>query len=367
MAEKRFTVIGAGHGGRAMAAHLSLMGYPVTLYNRTFLNISAIASRGGLDLYGAEDGPRGFAKLERVTSDAAEAAEGDILMVVVPSSAHADIARLLAPHLRDEQIIVLHPGRTGGCMEFRQVLIQCGCEARVYLAEAETLIYASRADGPAQVRLFSIKETVPLAALPASDTGHVLDALAEPYPQFIDGTSVLHTGLNNMGAIFHPALTLLNAGRIESTRGEFQFYLEGVTPSTARVLEELDRERVTVAAAIGIRARTALEWLKMAYDASGESLYAAIQNQPGYRGIKAPSTLNHRYVFEDIPMSLVPIAALGQRYGVSVQCIDAIIRIACTIHQTDYWRRGRTLDKLGIEQLSVAELTRYAMEGTNGL
>ena len=119
MAEKRFTVIGAGHGGRAMAAHLSLMGYPVTLYNRTFLNISAIASRGGLDLYGAEDGPRGFAKLERVTSDAAEAAEGDILMVVVPSSAHADIARLLAPHLRDEQIIVLHPGRTGGCMEFR--------------------------------------------------------------------------------------------------------------------------------------------------------------------------------------------------------------------------------------------------------
>ena len=63
-------------------------------------------------------------------------------------------------------------------------------------------------------------------------------------------------------------------------------------------------------------------------------------------------------------MSLVPIAALGQRYGVSVQTIDSIIRLACTIHQTDYWRRGRTLDKLGIEQLSVTELTRFVQECT---
>jgi len=174
---------------------------------------------------------------------------------------------------------------------------------------------------------------------------------------------VLHTGLNNMGAIFHPALTLLNAGRIESTRGEFQFYIDGATPSVALVLEALDRERVTVAAALGIRARTGLEWLKMAYDATGATLHEAIHNQPGYYGIQAPATLNHRYITEDVPMSLVPIGALGQRYGVSVHAVDSIIRLACIVHRTDYWRRGRTLDKLGIEQLSVDEVTRYVMEG----
>jgi opine dehydrogenase len=360
----RYTVIGAGHGGKAMAAHLALMGLEVTLYNRTPENVAAIRSRKGIDLDGFEGGPRGFARLKRVTSDPAEAAQdAQIINVVVPSSAHSEVARCFAPYLRDGQIIVLHPGRTGGALEFRQVLRQVGCTADVLLAEAETLLYASRSDGPAQARLFSIKEAVPLAALPATRTPAVLDALADAYPQFIDGNTVLHTGLNNMGAIFHPALTLLNAGRIESTRGEFQFYIEGVTPSVARVLEELDRERVTVAAALGIRARTAMEWLKMAYDASGEDLFEAIHNQPGYRGIKAPATLNHRYVFEDVPMSLVPIAALGQRYGVSVQAIDSIIRLACTIHQTDYWRRGRTLDKLGIAQLSVNELMRLVQEG----
>jgi len=174
---------------------------------------------------------------------------------------------------------------------------------------------------------------------------------------------VLHTGLNNMGAIFHPALTLLNAGRIESTRGEFQFYIDGVTPSVAHVLEVLDRERVTVAASLGIRARTAQEWLKMAYDATGVDLHEAIHNQPGYYGIQAPPTLNHRYITEDVPMSLVPIASFGQRFGVSVKGIDSIIRLACIIHHTDYYRRGRTVDKLGIGEWSVSELTRYVLEG----
>ena len=31
-APTRFTVIGAGHGGKAMAAHLALMGFPVVLF-----------------------------------------------------------------------------------------------------------------------------------------------------------------------------------------------------------------------------------------------------------------------------------------------------------------------------------------------
>ncbi|MFZ3151086.1 MAG: NAD/NADP octopine/nopaline dehydrogenase family protein, partial [Anaerolineaceae bacterium] len=108
---------------------------------------------------------------------------------------------------------------------------------------------------------------------------------------------------------------------------------------------------------------TGLEWLELAYNARGADLHEAIHNQAGYYGIKAPPSLNHRYIFEEVPMSLVPIAALGQRYGVSVNGIDAIIRMACIIHNTDYWRRGRTLDKLGIKELSVGELTRYVETG----
>ncbi len=360
----RYTVIGAGHGGKAMAGHLALIGFPTTLYNRTFDRIAAIKELQGIELESGEGGPRGFARLECVTSSIAEAlAQAEMIMVVVPSSAHADVAKACAPYLKDGQIVVLHPGRTCGAIEFAKVLRDQHCTVDVTVSEAETFIYASRSDGPAQARIFRIKEAVPLAALPATRNRLVLDRIHEAYPEYIDGVNVLQTGLNNMGAIFHPALTMLNAGWIESTHGDYQFYIDGVTPSVARVLEALDRERVTVASSLGIRGRTGLEWLKMAYDSNGENLYEAIHNQPGYYGIKAPPTLNHRYIFEDVPMSLVPIAALGERYGVSVRGMDAMIRLACIIHRTDYWRRGRTLEKLGISDLSVSELTGYVNDG----
>ena len=347
-----------------MAAHLALMGFKVNLWNRTFSHVEVIKKRGGVELESPEGGPHGFASLALVTSDIAEAIQdAEMIMVVLPSSAHADVAKAMAPHLRPGQVVVLHPGRTCGALEVDKVLRENGCTAGATIAEAETFIYASRSDGPAQARIFRIKEAVPLAALPAVRTGYVLQKLNQAYPQFIDGGNVLHTGLNNMGAIFHPALTLLNAGWIEATHGDYQFYIDGVTPSVARVLEVLDRERVTVASSLGLRARTAIEWLEMAYNSTGQDLHEAIHNQPGYYGIKAPSTLSHRYIFEDVPMSLVPIASLGQRFGVSVRGMDSIIRLACIVHRTDYWRRGRTVERLGISELSVSELTRYVDEG----
>jgi opine dehydrogenase len=361
---EKFTVIGAGHGGKAMAAHLAILGADVALWNRTFDHISVIKKRGGIELESAEGGPHGFGKLRLVTSEMAEAIPyAPVIMVVLPSSAHADIAKAAAPYLKDGQIVILHPGRTLGAIEFVKVMRDNGCTADVTVAEAETFIYASRSDGPAQARIFRIKEAVPLAALPSKHNEMVLNTILHVFPQFIDGVDVLHTGMNNMGAIFHPALTLLNAGWIEHTHGDYQFYIDGVTPSVARVLEVLDRERVTVASSVGIRARTALEWLKLAYDTVGEDLHEAIQNQPGYYGIKAPTTLNHRYIFEDVPMSLVPMASLGMRYGVNVRGMESIIRLGSFIHKTDYWRRGRTVERLGLEQWSVSELTRFVQEG----
>lgn len=368
MISKRMTVIGAGNGGKAMAAHLAIMGQEVTLYNRSYYHIEVIGRRGGIDLESPPDGPHGFGALKKVTDNIQEAlVDAEIIMVVIPSSGHSDVARLMAPYLQDGQIVILHPGRTCGTIEFRHTLAQNACKAQIYLAEAETFIYASRSEGPSQARIFRIKEAVPLAALPAKDTSIVLEAIQHIYPQFIDGVNVLQTGLNNMGAVFHPALAILNAGRIESTHGDFQFYVDGVTPSVAKVLEVVDRERVTVASSLGIRARTAMEWLSLAYNVQGETLYEAIQNQTGYYGINAPSTLQHRYISEDVPMSLVPIAALGERYGVSVNGINAMIRLGCILHSTDYWRKGRTLDKLGIKDLSVSELTRFVNLGEDAI
>lgn len=358
------TVIGAGHGGKAMAAELASRGFSTRLYNRTCDHIETIAQRGGIEL-GFWDGRSIFSKLEMVTNDVSEALAGaKLIMVVVPASGHYDIALACAPYLVDGQVIVLNPGRTGGVLEFRQVLQQQNCLADVIIAEVETFLFASRSMGPAEAHIFRRKNTVPLAAFPACKTPEVLDVLKDIYPQFINGRNILYTSLNNMGAIFHPALTLLNAGWIEHTEGEFQFYIEGVTPSIASVLERLDRERVTVAMAMGVRAQTATEWLARAYSAHGDNLHDAIHANPGYKGINAPRLLNHRYVFEDVPYSLVPMAALGKRFGVDVRGIETLIDLACIMHGTDYRHRGRDLARMGLEGLSIEEITKLVEVGS---
>lgn len=363
VSELRIAVLGAGHGGRAMAADLAARGYYINLYNRTPEHVEAIKARGGIELRLEQD-QLVFGPLKLVTSDIKEALDGiHLIMVVVPASGHADLARLCAPYLRDGQMVLLNPGRTGGALEFRHILDHSGCTADVIVAEAETLLFASRATGPAEARIFRRKNTVPLAALPATRTDELLGVVNEVYPQFVSAPNVLYTSLDNMGAVFHPALILMNAGWIEATQGEFQFYTQGVTRSTAHMLEVIDRERVTIAAALGVRAQTALEWLATAYSATGEDLYEAMHDNPGYHGIKAPRSLRHRYIFEDVPYSLVALSSLGKRFGVNVWAIDSMIQLACVVHGTDYYHRGRTLERMGLTGLRVGEITNLVTYG----
>ncbi len=362
-----FAVLGAGNGGLAMAAHLALKGIRVHLWNRSPERLMPIQRSGYIHLVASSDRPdlpQGHAQIPVVTNDIAEAIdEAKVLMVVVPATGHAEVAQRLAPHLRDGQIIVLNPGRTGGALEVLHVLQQHGVRKDVIVAEAQTLLYASRALNPGQVQIFGIKNSVPVAAIPAYRTPEVVKALSVAYSEFVPGDNVMKTSMDNIGAIFHPAVTVLNAARIESTHGDFEYYIDGITPAVAQILETIDAERVAVAAAMGFNCTTAREWLYIAYGASGRTLFEAIRANQGYYGIKAPPVIHHRYISEDVPMSLVPIASLGDMLSVDCPTIRAVVHLANLMHGCDYWQTGRTAEKMGLAGLSLRELRLRILEG----
>ena len=160
--ELKFAIIGAGHGGTAMAGHLSLMGFDVSLYNRTPERIQIIQHSGGIEILSDQNSiPQGFAPLKLITSNLEEAVRGrDVLMVVLPATGHLSIAENLAPFLTDNQIIVLNPGRTGGALEVLNTIRQYGCKADVVVCEAQTLLYTSRSLNPGQTRIFRIKKNI---------------------------------------------------------------------------------------------------------------------------------------------------------------------------------------------------------------
>ena len=358
--ELTWCVVGAGNGGLAMAGHLGILGFRVRVYNRSSEHLDGLRWHGGVKVEGAV---RGFGPVEFATSEIEKALDGaHIIMVVTPSIAHAGLAKIMAPHLADGQVVVLNPGRTGGALEFRKVLMDEGAPGRPVIAEAQTFLYASRATSRHEAKIFKIKNGVPVASLPSYWTPEVLALLEGAFPQFSAGGNVLATSLENIGAVFHPALTILNAGWIEETRGDFDYYIQGITPSIAVFLEQVDQDRLAVARRLGVRSVSAREWLYLSYDSSGEDLYEAIHNTTAYRGIKAPSTINHRYVFEDIPMSLVPLSSMGAMLGVSTPAIDMVIELGSRMLKTDYWSVGRTVERLGIAGMSVEEIHRVALD-----
>lgn len=151
----KFAVLGAGHGGTAMAGHLSLMGFDVSLYNRGENRLQSMKAAGGIEIITDlhDSIPHGFAEIGVITADAAEAIKGrEIIMVVVPATAHRYIAEQIAPHLVDGQMVILNPGRTGGALEVHRIIRDLGCKADVVVAEAQTFLYASRSMNPAQTK-----------------------------------------------------------------------------------------------------------------------------------------------------------------------------------------------------------------------
>lgn len=355
-----YCVLGAGHGGVALAGHLGLMGFPVRLWARDPHTLDQVQAAGGVFLEGVESG---FGLVE-AQGDLAAALEGaDLVLVVVPASAHGEIARRCAPHLRDGQKVLLLPGRTAGAIEFLQTLRREGCHADVLVGEAQTFLYASRKVGPNTARIYGVKRQVLAAALPAHRTQELLDLIKVAFPQFMPARWVWKTSLDNIGAIFHPAVALLNTGRIESTGGDFRHYRDGITRSVARLLERLDEERVAVARALGVGALTAREWLAEVYGVERSDLYEAIQATPAYEGVGAPASLNHRYMWEDVPTGLVPIAELGRACGVATPVTEMLIDLASTVFGVDFRRAGRTLEKLGMVGWSAEQISRYALEG----
>jgi opine dehydrogenase len=349
------TVLGAGHGGLALAGYLARRGHRVALWNRSAKRVAGVAELGGVWLAQAGGVPD-FSAIAVATSDPAEAlAESRVVLVAVPASGHAEVARTCARHLRDGQAVLLLPGRTGGALEFRRVLRESGCRASILLGEANTFPFASRAVGPADAVIFGTKSEIRAAALPASRTPELVAACKGLLPMLAPARSVLHTGLSNLGAILHPVITLLNADRIRAAE-PFDFYTDGVTPRVAAALAAADSERMAVARAYGVTTQSLTQWVASAYNHHSDDVREAVGGNPAYRGIKAPTSLAHRYLLEDVPTGLVPLLDLGEAAGQDLPVLRGLVKLARQALGGELWQGPRTLEALGLDGMSAAEI-----------
>ena len=354
----RVAVLGGGNGGIASAFDFAQHGHEVAVYapERYGTHVAAVAEAGGIT---ASGGLEGFAPVRYAGTDVAAALAGAVLVVVVgPAYATEPLAAAAAPHLAAGTAVLVCPGSCAGALAFMRAAGLEPGDDRILVGETSTLPYAVRITGPAEINVFLKLETaVFLAATPRAGTERLLGLVEDVWPAVEKAESVFQTTLQNGNPVIHPAVTLLNAGLLERTGGGFLFYEEGVTEGVGRLIEAVDRERLAIAAALGVPVLSEPE-IGMRQGYMTELDYSTgYSRAPGFLGIKAQSELDHRYLTEDVGWSLILFTDLAARLGVPTPVMDAVIQITSVVLARDLRGEGRrTLRTLGLDGLSREQL-----------
>jgi len=366
------TVLGGGNGAFATAAHLALKGFRVNLYEvpEFEVNIAPIRERGGIDLKcdTISDFPTGFARLGTVTTDPEEALTGsEVIWAPLPAFAQSQFAASCAPYLKPEQIVVLTPGNFGGAIEFARILRDRGVRELPKIVEGETMIYAARKENPTTIHISGFKYGMGVAAFPGTDTPAVLPRLQRCYPDLVGLGSILETALRNPNTVVHVPILLLNAPRVQWGKERFMFYWDGCSPVAGKIIEAVDRERLTIGAGLGLQLPPMrdliIRWYGPHHGASGSTLSEVMSTNTAYENIAAPQTVNHRYFTEDIPYGMIPWETLGAFVGVPTPIISSVINLAQEILGVDFRREARDLKQLGLNKLGLTELKEYVEQG----
>ncbi|MCL2368370.1 MAG: NAD/NADP octopine/nopaline dehydrogenase family protein [Oscillospiraceae bacterium] len=349
--QTKIAVISSGNGGQTMAAYFANMGYSVSLYVREQARVAMFPPDKVFRLRGLVEGDP---VVDLISHEMEAVVQGaGLIMVTSPAQYHPAIAREMAPYLVEGQMVVLNPGRSFGTYVFKQALEANGCNKDVIIAETQTFVFACRCARVAEPFIHGIKNQLRVAAHRPGDTPKVVAALERLFPGIIEAAeSTLYTGFSNIGMVFHPLPILLNITKIER-KEKFYFYADGISPLVANILERLDRERVTVAAAYGVTVPSAYEWLYDHYGSEGDTLYERIQHTPAYANITAPVDIDTRYIYEDMATGCVPIYFAGQAVGIATPVIDSAILWASTIYETDFKQGGRNDQAIDFRELKA--------------
>lgn len=352
-------IIGAGNVGQAIAGHMSLQGHDVRIFDRWGRDLEPIEANGGIDLTGDVEG-RGTPAV--LTTDLRQAVDGaEVVVVAAPAFAHAYLSEQLAPVLEPGQLVLFQPGVLGSGVELARTSTLAGRQPCL-IVETPTSLYTCRLRRPAHVYIGAVKHAVPLAAVPRADTPRALDIL-RPYfgDRYVPGEDALTVGLDNCNPIYHVPPAVLNFKTVED--GDRHPLHSLVTPRIAEVVDALDRERLALADALGVKAASFWDFLRTAYGVSEGSFVERIVQGYGRQGFPEPDSVTHRYFTEDVPFGLVIWSSLAAQIGLPMPLADSFVALSTTLCGQDFVAGGRTARTLGLLGCGVDGIRAAFLDG----
>ena len=383
--EKPVAVLGGGACAQSFAAEFTLAGYEVRLYELSELaqgTLGEVLKTHEIELGGAQTNFKwfrraGIAKVDVITTEIEEALKGaGLVIVAIPAKGHRPFFEKMLPFLEDGQVISIFPDNFGSLM-LRSMMRSKGCNADVIIGGWTSMPYGVRMMEPGKLDCISRTRELMCDALPNRDGDKFFETL-KGIPAF-DGTVELKKGdtiigvdLSNPNPVVHVPGSVLNVGAMEVSemegilgipKGKYSMYKHGMSPAVARAQFAFYQEERKIADAIGIKM---IEYREDQFFWKGSIMgveYWAPFADVIFPPIVGPTSTEHRYFTEDIPVGTVVRYHLARKFAVAVPVIESLIQLGSVACKRDFLKEGRTLKELGIEDLTKEQILRYLREG----
>jgi opine dehydrogenase len=339
----RIAVLGGGHGAYAAAADLAEQGHEVRHWRRNGAALSPLIKL--VDERGTRDVPVIISsRIDEVLKHA------ELILIPGPATAQMDIARAMAPHVKDGQVVFLPPG-TFGSYAMAQVV-----KAKLLWAETGTLPWLARKRGPSEVAITIRAVRLPTGVYPVKEKDKAMAVIREAFPAVEPCGNALSGALMNAGPVIHPPLILMNAGPLEAS-DDYDIHNEGTQPAVRAVTDRLDTERIAVREALGF---TAPHYPLKDHYTSDRWMYGDAHKKLVDSGDwREPVPLReHRYMTEDVVFGLAFLVSVARWARVPAPVAEGLLAIASAILNRNLSAGERTLEALGLASLSKDELMK---------
>ncbi len=338
-------VLGGGGGGHAAAADLTLAGHTVRFWRRSPTGLDALRQAGGITLIDDRAPQRAMPAV--LTADMAEAVRGaDVIIALLPATAHDELGRRLAPHVEEHQVVVLSPGALGAYVVAREIG-RAGKTLPLAVAEMGAPPHCARLTAPTEVRVGARAAHLPVGVFPASRAGLTLPKVTSLFASARPSVDALDAALTHGGPVIHPALVLINAGAIDGGRLDIQ--TSRATTAGRRLIEAVDAERLATRAGWG-------------YPVPREEEPLSPETAGGIEAHERVS-LEHRYVTEDAVLGLSLLESAARTASVDSPAVSGLLLLFGALLGRTLSGHGRALEALGLGELLRREILSLLHEG----
>jgi len=353
------TIVGAGNSGSAHAGMFAMDGHKVTIYE--FIpndNFRQLCKHPIIRVTYKDETCDPL--LHRVTDDPSEAFEdAEIIFILTRTIAHPILAEKITPYLKDGQLVVIAPGY-GGSLLFASKT----AGKDIIYAEGESIPFDCRLQSPGHVDICFKNIRNPMGFYPANRSKEGLSRLKQLLDTYCLRKNIMESALSNPNLVVHTVGALMGLARIEHSHGDYWMYRESFTPSIMNLLYALDKERMDVLAKMNLPEMSFLDgFCYRTYEDQSVDSEIAFRNYAECGSPKGPDSAETRYLTEDVPIGLCLLSTLGKKFGLAMPVCDGIISIASAVAKCDYWQEARTIEKLGLADMSVVEILLGLKDG----